>query len=146
MVAMLLTCRHAILPGSRLQTRDVPASRWQPWLDLLPAESLSLCQFSVEDSALLGTSLARDLSLGLQVQTETSAAEIQKHLRAVPRTEHWFSSEGFSWAHFILRSRTHRVGVQDADGRWHKAMCLVPVADLMNTCVQHPRSQHTNIQ
>lgn len=115
------------------QSRDSPVSRWQPWLDLFPAESQSLCQYTPEEKDLLGNCLAADLAFGLQQQTLQSAFNIRKHLDRVPRHAAWFTDDGFAWAHFILRSRTHNVGIQDNEGNWHKAMCLVPVADLMNT-------------
>lgn len=34
-----------------------------------------------------------------------------------------------------MRSRSHLISLKDGDGKWQKAMCLVPAADMLNMAV-----------
>jgi hypothetical protein len=41
--------------------------------------------------------------------------------------------EDYVTANTLIRSRSYRVGIKDTNDEWQDAMCLVPLADLLNT-------------
>eukprot|EP00047_Mylnosiga_fluctuans_P005004 m.237813 g.237813 ORF g.237813 m.237813 type:complete len:299 (+) comp13202_c0_seq1:48-944(+) len=63
--------------------------------------------------------------------------QLQKAFSAFKRTlgpdGSWLTWDTFNRAHALLRSRSHLVSVKDEMGQWHRAMCLVPLADAFNT-------------
>lgn len=68
---------------------------------------------------------------GKRVHLVAECTQMHKRVKSyVPRRE------SFLWAQSVLRSRTHKVDVQDESGEWHDTMCLVPYADLMNTAFE----------
>eukprot|EP00731_Ephydatia_muelleri_P031259 Em0022g773a len=51
-----------------------------------------------------------------------------RHLNILPN----FTRVDFYWGLSMWSSRAHTIGVKDRDGRWDRASCLVPLADLFN--------------
>eukprot|EP00035_Acanthoeca_spectabilis_P020463 m.433055 g.433055 ORF g.433055 m.433055 type:complete len:486 (+) comp17521_c0_seq1:1888-3345(+) len=139
--------------GAKLSDLDVVAayivyerhkasdSRWQQYLDFLPtAYPTNPLYFDDEVLSQLRGLSVKPFVQRRREQVDASFAAVQAVVAAQDPEQNLFKAglltvERFRWATATVRSRSHLISLKDGTGKWHKAMCMVPAADMLNMAV-----------
>ncbi|EDQ89350.1 uncharacterized protein MONBRDRAFT_25424 [Monosiga brevicollis MX1] len=114
---------------------------WAPYLAILPSTDPGLLELSADEirpytaMPIVAALQARNYSLSMSMTdiVKMAATMAPTGGDAVAWIAQNMTWSQFAHAHFLLRSRSHRVAIRDAMAEWQHAMALVPGADLINT-------------